>query len=262
MCITTERIAADNTAIFPVKLMKLLDSEDFPDTISWLPNGLGFIILDKKKFESIVMPMYFKQSKYTSFTRRLNRWEFIIREHGHKKASYYHPLFKRGDTESCLKMNPIPQKYKKRPASRNAVIQTTKVHSSSPSLVQPIIIPSSEHVTNDLDSNEDPTARILIPGHEFAASNVQLQDGVDNFNVPSVQNNTELVRSPQFHSLYVQSLLHEYSLHQANLARAGTFSFHALRQIKHEIYQTQLRMAQHASTCAFKIALLQSMHGL
>ncbi len=58
------------------------------------------------------MPLYFKDSKYTSFTRRLNRWNFTIQTHGHKKASYFHPMFIRGDPVRCLDMKPSSQSRK------------------------------------------------------------------------------------------------------------------------------------------------------
>ncbi len=58
------------------------------------------------------MPLYFKESKYTSFTRRLNRWNFTIQTHGHKKASYFHPMFIRGDPVRCLDMKPASQSRK------------------------------------------------------------------------------------------------------------------------------------------------------
>jgi hypothetical protein len=36
---------------------------------------MGWIIRDKKRFASEVLPKHFaKQSKFTSFTRKLNRW--------------------------------------------------------------------------------------------------------------------------------------------------------------------------------------------
>jgi len=89
--------------------MEILDNEEITDIITWLPHGRGFTITDKKRFAAEVMPIYFKESKYTSFTRRLNRWKFTIQTQGHKKASYYHPEFVKGDVQSCQTMRPIPQ---------------------------------------------------------------------------------------------------------------------------------------------------------
>jgi hypothetical protein len=42
--------------------------------ISWLPHGRGFAVRDKRRFAAEVLPKFFKKSKWTSFTRKLNRW--------------------------------------------------------------------------------------------------------------------------------------------------------------------------------------------
>jgi hypothetical protein len=57
------------------KMMELLSNEVNSEIITWLPHGNGFIILDKKRFTKELMPKFFgKKSKFTSFTRKLNRW--------------------------------------------------------------------------------------------------------------------------------------------------------------------------------------------
>ena len=77
---------------FPQKLMVVLDNEELSDIITWLPHGKGFIILQKKKFAAEVMKMYFKHSKFTSFTRKLNRWGFTRIAKGPEAGSYYHKV--------------------------------------------------------------------------------------------------------------------------------------------------------------------------
>jgi Heat shock transcription factor len=98
--------------------MSILDSHEHQDIISWLPHGRGFIIRDKKRLADLVLPKYFKESKYTSFTRRLNRWNFTIQTHGHKEASYFHPMFIQGDPQRVLEMHPVPQSAKAKRESR------------------------------------------------------------------------------------------------------------------------------------------------
>ena len=69
---------------FPLQMMDILSNED-PSIIRWLPHGKGFIVADKKRFAAEVMPKYFSRaSKYTSFTRKLNRWyvTVIVEIHG------------------------------------------------------------------------------------------------------------------------------------------------------------------------------------
>jgi hypothetical protein len=57
--------------------MEILDDPENSDTLSWLQHGRGFVIYRKKAFEQRILPRYFnKHSKYSSFTRKLNRWGF------------------------------------------------------------------------------------------------------------------------------------------------------------------------------------------
>ena len=58
------------------QLMDILSNEEDSDTIAWMPHGRSFIIYKKKKFAVHVLPKYFKATKFTSFTRKLNRWGF------------------------------------------------------------------------------------------------------------------------------------------------------------------------------------------
>jgi hypothetical protein len=61
--------------IFPQRLMAILSDEQNHDCICWLPHGRGFIIRNRALFAEKVMPKFFpRKSKYSSFTRKLNRW--------------------------------------------------------------------------------------------------------------------------------------------------------------------------------------------
>jgi hypothetical protein len=97
----------DVTMTFPQRLMDILNNdEEHGDTISWLPHGRGFMIYKKKLFETKIMPKYFhKNSKYTSFTRKLNRWGFVRVTRGPEMGAYYHKFFKRGESRLCMQMS-------------------------------------------------------------------------------------------------------------------------------------------------------------
>jgi HSF-type DNA-binding len=58
----------------PLKMVEILSDDECSAMIGWLWHGKGFIIKDKKRFAEEVLPRYFKKSKFTSFTRKLNRW--------------------------------------------------------------------------------------------------------------------------------------------------------------------------------------------
>lgn len=72
----SETMSDDEDAkIFPMRLMEVLQDGANSDSIRWLAHGRAFIIHNKKLFESGVMPKFFpRKSKYSSFTRKLNRW--------------------------------------------------------------------------------------------------------------------------------------------------------------------------------------------
>ena len=85
--------------------MEILSCEEHADVLGWISHGKGFIIYKKKKFSSEVLPKYFKQSKFTSFTRKLNRWGFSRVTRGPETGSYYHKLFLRDQPDLCLQMS-------------------------------------------------------------------------------------------------------------------------------------------------------------
>jgi hypothetical protein len=65
----------DDSKIFPQKLMEMLGEERNSESICWLPHGRAFIIKNRTLFGETVMQRYFsRHAKYSSFTRKLNRW--------------------------------------------------------------------------------------------------------------------------------------------------------------------------------------------
>jgi hypothetical protein len=92
-------------SLFRLQLMEILSNEDLSDVISWLPHGMGFVIYKKKKFAEEVLPRYFKQSKFTSFTRKLNRWGFSRISRGPESGAYFHKNFQRDNFALCLQMS-------------------------------------------------------------------------------------------------------------------------------------------------------------
>jgi len=81
---------------FPEKLMDAIEA-DQTDSIQWLPDEKGFIVTDTEVFEKEVLFKFFKESKYSSFTRKLNRWGF--RRMIEYTGAYYHKDFVKGDYE-------------------------------------------------------------------------------------------------------------------------------------------------------------------
>ena len=58
---------------FPFKLYDMLeaanDLENGSRAVSWAPDGLGFFVHDRDILMKEVVPMFFKQTKFSSFVR-------------------------------------------------------------------------------------------------------------------------------------------------------------------------------------------------
>jgi len=98
---------------FPHQLHDILSNESYSDIITWLPHGKAFVVLDKKKFTEIVSPNYFKETKYESFTRKLNRWNFVRISKGPDAGSFEHEYFLRDDVPKCSKIR-CQKKYERK----------------------------------------------------------------------------------------------------------------------------------------------------
>ncbi|KAL7524044.1 hypothetical protein ACHAXR_001641 [Thalassiosira sp. AJA248-18] len=64
---------------FPFKLYAMLKhatNSSYSSVVSWKQDGRSFIIHDTDRFMRHVVPIYFKQTKFRSFTRQLNLWGF------------------------------------------------------------------------------------------------------------------------------------------------------------------------------------------
>eukprot|EP00978_Attheya_sp_CCMP212_P030299 scaffold110777_cov51-Attheya_sp.AAC.6 len=104
-------------ALFPkyklaIALYAAISNEDNSNIISWLPHGRGFMIYQKTSFANEIMPKFFKQSKFTSFTRKLNRWGFSRVSRGPEAGAYYHEHFLKGQPRllmqmCCQSINPV-----------------------------------------------------------------------------------------------------------------------------------------------------------
>jgi hypothetical protein len=79
---------------FPVQLYKLLEDVETAgeiDIISWSDDGRSFLIYQPKVFASTWMPRYFNQTKYKSFQRQLNLYNFHREPKGDIKGVCKYP---------------------------------------------------------------------------------------------------------------------------------------------------------------------------
>mmetsp|Transcript_19334 Transcript_19334/g.44054 ORF Transcript_19334/g.44054 Transcript_19334/m.44054 type:complete len:239 (-) Transcript_19334:173-889(-) len=120
---------------FPRRLYEMLEvesssqsSQDFDKKIiRWSKSGRAFKISDTKTFAEILLPRYFKTSKFSSFQRNLNLYGFSKVRRGPDADMYAHPSFIRGSPSNLselrkentrgLKKLPQTQSSSKRTAS-------------------------------------------------------------------------------------------------------------------------------------------------
>lgn len=91
---------------FPTRLHTLLDNNVdahrfAQNLISWRPHGRCFYVHNTTDFEQEVMPVVFKQTKWSSFQRQLNLYGFQRLSHGKDKGCYWNKFFLRGKPELC-----------------------------------------------------------------------------------------------------------------------------------------------------------------
>jgi HSF-type DNA-binding len=90
---------------FPLKLHDMLDGVNdsgHSSIVRWLAHGRAFKVFDKDRFETVVLPRYFRfQSTFASFQRQLNIYGFTRLTGGRDKNAYYNEMFLRGRRDLC-----------------------------------------------------------------------------------------------------------------------------------------------------------------
>ncbi len=82
---------------FPAKLHGILSNPEYEHIIRWMPHGRAWKIFDKDLLVSEVIPKYWGQTKYESFSRQLSGWGFKrLHQSGPDFRAYYHECFLRG----------------------------------------------------------------------------------------------------------------------------------------------------------------------
>lgn len=102
------RTTAGIQVSFPLKLQRILDkleAEGKTDIISWLPHGRAFLVHDSDRLVSELLPVYFNQTRYSSFQRQLHMYNFQRITAGRDKGAYHHANFQRGTPQISLRMH-------------------------------------------------------------------------------------------------------------------------------------------------------------
>ena len=78
--------------------------------ISFVANGRAFAIHKPDKFFKEIVPLYFRQSRLSSFKRQLNLYGFELINTGPARGGYYHELFVKDRPELCRRMRRVAVK--------------------------------------------------------------------------------------------------------------------------------------------------------
>jgi len=146
--------------IFPQRLMSVLADEANHEAICWLPHGRAFIIRNRNLFAEKVMPRFFpRKSKYSSFTRKLNRWNFTRVSSGPELGAYYHEFFLRDQPHLAAQMFCKNARTKiamalPEPTALHSQLSKAQAAAPEPSRLDP------SHVL--MDTSADPTLQMLL----------------------------------------------------------------------------------------------------
>ena len=78
--------------------------------ISFVANGRAFAIHKPDKFFKEIVPLYFRQSRLSSFKRQLNLYGFELINTGPSRGGYFHELFVEDRPEMCRRMRRVAVK--------------------------------------------------------------------------------------------------------------------------------------------------------
>eukprot|EP00581_Thalassiosira_minuscula_P007812 CAMPEP_0183702888 /NCGR_PEP_ID=MMETSP0737-20130205/839_1 /TAXON_ID=385413 /ORGANISM="Thalassiosira miniscula, Strain CCMP1093" /LENGTH=439 /DNA_ID=CAMNT_0025929571 /DNA_START=119 /DNA_END=1438 /DNA_ORIENTATION=- len=143
--------AEDLSRSFPIILHTIVSEESY-HCIHWLPCGTRFVIADKEDFSKDVLPRFFggrggATTKFTSFTRRLKRWNFSRVPSGREMGAYYHEKFRRGEPELVkaitYPVSKVPAASKSKGANKSAgskpVVPKARRRASTGSMPVPML---------------------------------------------------------------------------------------------------------------------------
>ncbi|GAX20283.1 hypothetical protein FisN_6Hh234 [Fistulifera solaris] len=98
---------------FPEKLHRLLrevEAAGRSDVISFIAGGRAFAIHNSDSFFKDIVPLYFRQSRLSSFKRQLNLYGFELINAGPARGGYFHELFVKDRPELCRRMRRVAVK--------------------------------------------------------------------------------------------------------------------------------------------------------
>jgi hypothetical protein len=160
----------DNSLTLPFvsQLMKVLSMKKYSHIIAWTPDGKSFTILRPSVFASEILPKFFKDSKYASFTRKLHRWGFQRHLRGPETGSFFNQNFQMGRPDLVDKMTCF-----KRPPESHHLISSYTAHTFA-SMPHPDALMFPASIMNQAQQPMMPSAEMIAQAQEFRWRQQQL----------------------------------------------------------------------------------------
>jgi HSF-type DNA-binding len=92
------------------RLLREVEDAGRSDIISFISSGRAFQIHQPDKFFKDIVPLYFRQSRLSSFKRQLNLYGFELINSGPTRGAYFHELFVKEQPELCRRMRRVAVK--------------------------------------------------------------------------------------------------------------------------------------------------------
>jgi hypothetical protein len=131
-------------------------------SISWILDGRAFIVRSKEEFVKHLLPMFFRQAKFPSFTRKLYRWGFrqvsVAQErssNNRREMIFGHEFFQRDNKALMARMRSVTAA-----GTRRAVASMSVKHQVSQSAEKLVIEPRNPQSNNKPMSD---TTRTILP---------------------------------------------------------------------------------------------------
>mmetsp|Transcript_19946 Transcript_19946/g.35073 ORF Transcript_19946/g.35073 Transcript_19946/m.35073 type:complete len:358 (+) Transcript_19946:116-1189(+) len=173
---------------FPWRLHEILEEVEKKKLdwiVSWLPDGKGFQVHCQNSFSEVIIPMFFRHSRYKSFQRQLYLYGFrSLETQSMARGAYFHPKFVRGNRALCRDIVRVKTETSSegKKGRTSTTTKKTKKHSSTSSLV------------ND-STNQDATNS--SSHHELMMMSQQQQHQQQSMMMmPSVSSNPVIIEGP------------------------------------------------------------------
>lgn len=181
--ITQDKTLASSKVPFAWKLhIMLADAEKSGNEhiVCWVDSGRGFQVNDLDAFMSLIVPSYFKQTKWKSFQRQLYFYGYTR----HASGAYYHPKFLKGAKTLSLAMKPKKISRRKKREEKQQANSATNVSSPPTEQARTKEVHHDQLSSSNIDHSDWMTTidRLLENHPPFTAShmssiNTELSEG-------------------------------------------------------------------------------------